>query len=61
MASVIVPELTNNSRQDIIPYIKGLLSGTPDVKSKIIAMITSNDISYPQSAKRPSHAVLVWF
>ena len=59
MASVIVPELTNNSRQDIIPYIKGLLSGTPDVKSKIIAMIASNDIFYPQSAKRPSHAVLV--
>ena len=47
VASVIVPELTKKSRQDITPYIKGLLSGTLDVKSKIIAMIASNNISYP--------------
>lgn len=59
VASVIIPELTDAARTQIIPYIENLMSGIPDVKSKIGAMVSSKDIPYAQSNKRPSHVVLV--
>ncbi len=59
VASVIIPKLTDDARMQITPYIHNLMSGIPDVKSKIGAMVLSKDIPYAQSNKRPSHVVLV--
>lgn len=59
VSRVIVPELTSDARKQIIPYISNLVSGIPDVKSKLNAMVKAKDIDYIQVKKRPSHVVLV--
>jgi type I restriction enzyme M protein len=59
VARVIIPELSTAARVQVKPYVDSLVSGTPDVKSKVSAMFKAKDVTYPQAANRPSHVVLV--
>ncbi len=56
---VWIPKLLPPERNILEPYVKALLSGTPDLHSKVIRMLQMQQISYPQPSKRPSHVVLV--
>jgi type I restriction enzyme M protein len=58
-SEVLVPKLTDAERESLKPYVDRLLAGTPDVKSKVLAMLSNGSIDYPRVSKRPSHVVLV--
>lgn len=56
---VLIPKLTEHERAQLSPYVHSLLSGTPDLRSKIALMLNQNALGYPQPPKRPSHVALV--
>ena len=56
---VLIPKLSDAERDSLKPYVDRLLAGTPDIKSKVLAMLSNKTISYPPTSKRPSHVVLV--
>ena len=56
---VLIPKLSDAERDKLKPYVDRLLAGTPDVKSKVLAMLSDRSIGYPPTSKRPSHVVLV--
>ncbi len=58
-AKVIIPSLSEEARTALRPYILSLLSGTPDLRSKVNVLTHDKTIQYPPSSKRPSHVVLV--
>ena len=56
---VLVPELSQAVRKELEPFVESLISGTPDLHSKVLRMLQTQKIPYPQTPKRPSHVALV--
>ncbi len=58
-SNVLIIELSEEEREQIQPYVQGLLSGIPSIYSKVRTMMGLGEIDYPTVPDRPSHVVLV--
>ena len=56
---VIIPELSENLRNDMAPYVQHLKTGTDTLNSFVTQLIKNHCIDYFEPEKRPSHIVLV--
>ena len=58
-SKVIIPLLSDDLRDEILPTIQSLQTGTTTLNTIIKGLIKSQTINYNEPPKRPSHIVLV--
>lgn len=58
-SKVIIPLLSDNLRNEVLPTIQSLQTGTTTLNTIIKGLIKSQTVNYNEPPKRPSHIVLV--
>lgn len=56
---VIIPLLSDNTREDLLKYVQSLRQGATSLNTVIKQLIKSKKVDYEDPKKRPSHIVLV--
>ena len=56
---VIIPLLSDNTREDLLKYVQSLQQGATSLNTVIKQLIKSKKVDYEDPKKRPSHIVLV--
>ncbi|RFP66460.1 hypothetical protein D0N36_03690 [Hymenobacter lapidiphilus] len=59
LLNVLVVKLSEDARNEVKPYVDGLLEGTSNIRAKVSALQQDKVISIPDHAYRSSHVILV--
>ena len=58
-SNVIIPIVSDETREKLRPYVESLKSGTTTMNSVVRQMIVASEVDYHDPKRRPSHIVLV--